>query len=150
MGIRVGVVDDELFFREAIAEVLEAAGFDCLAAEDGAQALELASDPDLGVLVLDIRMPEINLIHDNCTATRRRRLYLSMKFVAFGSMFKKLSSQFEDIAVAVKNGCAPGMAIHGTNSVKLHLQITFTLKKANGRRKRSPVGIVNNQNSVLG
>ena len=57
MGIRVGVVDDELFFREAITEVLGAAGFDCLAAEDGPQALELASDPELGVLVLDIRMP---------------------------------------------------------------------------------------------
>jgi DNA-binding response OmpR family regulator len=55
--IRVGVVDDELFFREGIAEVLEAAGFECLPAEDGVQALALASDPDVGVLVLDLRMP---------------------------------------------------------------------------------------------
>ncbi|MFP6606236.1 MAG: response regulator [Myxococcota bacterium] len=57
MGIRVGVVDDELFFREAISEVLEAAGFDCVTAEDGAQAITLADDPGIGVLVLDIRMP---------------------------------------------------------------------------------------------
>ena len=57
MGIRVGVVDDELFFREAISEVLEEAGFDCVTAEDGAQALALANEPGVGVLVLDIRMP---------------------------------------------------------------------------------------------
>ena len=57
MGIRVGVIDDELFFREAISEVLEAAGFDCVTAEDGAQAITLADDPGIGVLVLDIRMP---------------------------------------------------------------------------------------------
>ncbi len=57
MGIRIGIVDDELFFREAIAEVLGAAGFDCVVGEDGAQGLALAKDPDVGVLVLDIRMP---------------------------------------------------------------------------------------------
>jgi len=58
--IRVGVVVDELFFREAITEVLEAAGYDCVTAEDGAQGLVLASDPGIGVLVLDICMPGVD------------------------------------------------------------------------------------------
>jgi DNA-binding response OmpR family regulator len=57
MGIRVAVVDDELFFREAITEVLESAGIDCVTAQDGEEALLLAAEPDVGVMLLDIRMP---------------------------------------------------------------------------------------------
>ena len=57
MEIRVAVVDDELFFREAITEVLAAADLVCVTAENGSQALELADDPDVGVMLLDIRMP---------------------------------------------------------------------------------------------
>jgi DNA-binding response OmpR family regulator len=55
--VRVAVVDDELFFREAICEILAAAGFECLAAEDGKGALELARDRSVGAMVLDVRMP---------------------------------------------------------------------------------------------
>jgi len=55
--IRIAVVDDELFFREAITDVLSAAGFACETAEDGAGALALAEDPAVGVMVLDVRMP---------------------------------------------------------------------------------------------
>jgi two-component system response regulator AlgR len=55
--IRVAVVDDELFFREAITEVLDADGIDCVTAENGHRALELADDPEIGVMLLDIRMP---------------------------------------------------------------------------------------------
>ena len=57
MQVRVAVVDDELFFREAISEVLDAAGIECVTAENGNQALDLAEDETLGVMLLDIRMP---------------------------------------------------------------------------------------------
>lgn len=57
MQIRVAVVDDERFFREAITEVLESAGIDCVTAADGDSGLRLAEDPEIGVMLLDIRMP---------------------------------------------------------------------------------------------
>lgn len=57
MQVRVAVVDDELFFREAISEVLDAAGIESVTAENGSQALALAEDETLGVMLLDIRMP---------------------------------------------------------------------------------------------
>jgi DNA-binding response OmpR family regulator len=54
---RVLVVDDERFFREAIREVLEGAGFEVVTAANGAEALEKAADEPFGVAVLDIQLP---------------------------------------------------------------------------------------------
>ena len=57
---RVLVVDDEIFFLEAIDEILTEGGFDTVRAEDGETALELAADPSIGVVVLDVRLPDMD------------------------------------------------------------------------------------------
>ena len=54
------VVDDERFFREAIAEVLEDRGLICDVCEDGESALELCEKEEYPVVVLDIRLPGID------------------------------------------------------------------------------------------
>ncbi len=54
------VVDDERFFREAIRDILVDAGFPCVEAADGAEALRSAEDDAIGVAVLDIRLPDID------------------------------------------------------------------------------------------
>jgi DNA-binding response OmpR family regulator/putative methionine-R-sulfoxide reductase with GAF domain len=54
---RVLVVDDESFFREAICESLRNASIDCVAADGNEQALELAREPGVGVVVLDVGLP---------------------------------------------------------------------------------------------
>jgi len=54
---RVLVVDDERFFREAIQEALSGAGLECILAGDGSEALELAEEPGIGTVVLDVRLP---------------------------------------------------------------------------------------------
>ena len=51
------IVDDERFFREAIREVLEAEGLSCVESSDADDAVALARDPSIGVVVLDIRLP---------------------------------------------------------------------------------------------
>lgn len=56
--VRVLVVDDERFFREAIRELLEAEGHPVLAAATAVDALEAAADPEIGVVVLDIQLPD--------------------------------------------------------------------------------------------
>jgi len=55
---RVLVVDDERFFREAIRELLEAEGHPVASAATAADALEAAADPEVGVVVLDIQLPD--------------------------------------------------------------------------------------------
>ena len=57
---RVLVVDDELFFREAIRDVLEPEGFDLVLVGDGGSALEEATDETLGVVILDLQLPDLH------------------------------------------------------------------------------------------
>lgn len=57
---RVLIVDDEIFFLEAMDEILSAAGFDAVKAEDGESALVAVTDPTIGVVVLDVRLPDID------------------------------------------------------------------------------------------
>lgn len=54
------VVDDERFFREAIRDALGAAGIECETASSGEEALERAADPRTGVVILDVRLPDMS------------------------------------------------------------------------------------------
>ena len=57
---RVLIVDDEIFFREAIDEILREANFETMLAEDGESALAAVVDPSIGVVVLDVRLPDMD------------------------------------------------------------------------------------------
>jgi len=57
---KVLVCDDETFFREAIRDVLTSEQLEVVEASDGEAALELARDLDVGVVVLDMRLPGID------------------------------------------------------------------------------------------
>ena len=59
-SVQILVVDDERFFREAIRDVLDGAGLSCVLAENGAEALEAAADEAIGVVILDIQMPDMS------------------------------------------------------------------------------------------
>jgi FixJ family two-component response regulator len=54
------IVDDELFFREAIGEILMEAGFETRLAVDGRSALATIDSPELGAVVLDVRLPDLD------------------------------------------------------------------------------------------
>ena len=57
---RVLIVDDEIFFLEAIDEILTEAGYETVRAVDGESALEQAADASIGVVVLDVRLPDMD------------------------------------------------------------------------------------------
>ncbi len=63
------VVDDERFFREAIKDTLRADGLDCQLTGTAAEAVGLARDPRVGVVVLDIQLPD----HNGLEVLRRLR-----------------------------------------------------------------------------
>jgi two-component system, OmpR family, response regulator len=52
------VVDDEPFLRDAVAASLRFLGFDVSTAETGAEALRLARDRPLDLVVLDVMLPD--------------------------------------------------------------------------------------------
>jgi PAS domain S-box-containing protein len=56
---KILVVDDTAPMRYAIVRVLQAAGFQVLEAERGAQALELAHSQQPDLVVLDVKLPDI-------------------------------------------------------------------------------------------
>jgi len=60
MSERVLVVDDDNAVREVIVATLSDAGFECLEADDGARALELARHDSPDAVVLDILMPRLS------------------------------------------------------------------------------------------
>jgi DNA-binding NarL/FixJ family response regulator len=65
---RAVVADDDAFARHAISQVLQLAGIDVVAeATDGAEAIALTREHRPDVVLIDVRMPEI----DGIAATRR-------------------------------------------------------------------------------
>lgn len=57
--IKVLVVDDEDIVREALQDWLSAYGFDVSAAGNGTEALQLIHDQEFGVILLDVRLPDM-------------------------------------------------------------------------------------------
>jgi len=60
MAERILVVDDDHTIRTTLAEHLAKRGYDTWQAEDGASALELAKKHAYGLVLLDIRLPDID------------------------------------------------------------------------------------------
>jgi len=58
--VEVLVVDDDECVRSSIAEILRVNGYSTAEAEDGLSALEFMQEVDVGVLVLDMRMPHLD------------------------------------------------------------------------------------------
>lgn len=56
-GIRVLLIDDETVFVDALTNVLTRRGIRAQSAPDGYKALELLTNEEFDVLVLDLRMP---------------------------------------------------------------------------------------------
>jgi two-component system, chemotaxis family, chemotaxis protein CheY len=68
MGVRVLVVDDTDHVRTMLAEMLSMDGFDVVGqASGGAEAITLATEHDPAVVVMDLKMPEM----DGLEATRQ-------------------------------------------------------------------------------
>jgi len=59
-AVDVLVVDDHEAIRTSVAELLRTAGYSVEEAENGARALEILADHEVGALVLDLRMPGID------------------------------------------------------------------------------------------
>jgi len=55
---RILVVDDEPGMRETLVDILQAVGYDVVAAMDGEAALEVFGASEVDVVVMDVQMPK--------------------------------------------------------------------------------------------
>ena len=54
------VVDDDADFRRTLQVILMDEGWDVILAEDGFQAVQMASESDISLIFMDIRMPDMD------------------------------------------------------------------------------------------
>ena len=57
---RIMVVDDDSALRMTLHEILMDEGRDVISAEDGARAIQLASENQIALIFMDIKMPGVN------------------------------------------------------------------------------------------
>ena len=57
---KILVVDDERDMRIFVSTVVETIGFEAIAAQDGAQALQMAGSDSPALVILDVMMPKID------------------------------------------------------------------------------------------
>lgn len=57
---RILVVDDEPHIVSLVTRGLASEGYETIVAEDGAEALELAMEPDLDLIILDVGLPTMD------------------------------------------------------------------------------------------
>ena len=79
-GVRVLLVDDDAYHREALREVLETLEFLVVGeAADGAEAIEQAEQTNPHVVLMDLRMPVLGGI-ESTQAIRRRQPSVQVQY----------------------------------------------------------------------
>ena len=59
---KILVVDDEVGIREMLADALGIAGFECLVAVDGFEAVKLLREEPVDLIITDINMPRMDCL----------------------------------------------------------------------------------------
>ena len=119
--LRVMIVDDHTLFRSGLSELLERRGIEvCAAVGDGDEGCRLAAELDPDVVLLDLRMPELDglavleriaALDLGCavvmltTSSDERDLVTSLRSGARGYLLKDMEpEQLVDALVAVTEG----------------------------------------------
>lgn len=97
MSSRILIVDDEVNHRKALAIGLRIEGYTVLEAEDGRAALELLSQQDVDMAIVDLMMPGINGL-DLC---RRMRFRHPSVPIVLTSAYHLSQRQLERAEIAV-------------------------------------------------
>ncbi len=75
--MKILIIDDEELLVKGIRFNLESEGYEVVTGSDGAQAVRLAQDPDISLIVLDVMMP----VMDGLEACRRIRAFSDVPII---------------------------------------------------------------------
>ena len=75
--MKIGIIDDEELLVKGISFNLESEGYEVVVGTDGAQAVAIASDPEIRLMILDVMMP----VMDGLEACRRIRQFSDVPII---------------------------------------------------------------------
>lgn len=75
--MKIGIIDDEELLVKGISFNLESEGYEVVVGTDGAQAVAIAADPEIRLMVLDVMMP----VMDGLEACRRIRQFSDVPII---------------------------------------------------------------------
>ena len=75
--MKIGIIDDEELLVKGISYNLESEGYEVVVGTDGAQAVAIAADPEIRLIILDVMMP----VMDGLEACRRIRQFSDVPII---------------------------------------------------------------------
>ena len=75
--MKIGIIDDEELLVKGISYNLESEGYEVVVGTDGAQAVAIAADPEIKLMILDVMMP----VMDGLEACRRIRQFSDVPII---------------------------------------------------------------------
>lgn len=125
--MKILVVDDEALLVKGIRFNLQNDGYEVLTGGNGLDAIRLAQDPEVGLIVLDVMMPEM----DGLTACAKIREFSNVPIIL-------LTAKAEDIdkLMGFENG-ADDYLTKPFNILELKARIRALLRRSNVEKKRT-------------
>ena len=125
--MKILVVDDEALLVKGIRFNLQNDGFEILTGSNGLDAVHLAQDPEVALIVLDVMMPEM----DGLTACAKIREFSNVPIIL-------LTAKTEDIdkLLGFENG-ADDYLTKPFNILELKARIRALLRRAGAEKKRA-------------
>jgi two-component system, chemotaxis family, chemotaxis protein CheY len=96
---KVLTVDDSLTIRSVIKKTLEAAGFEVHQAMNGLEALEIAAQHELALIISDYNMPEMNGL-EFLTEIKNNAAYKKNRFIPFIMLTAVMGEELKAKALA--------------------------------------------------
>jgi DNA-binding NarL/FixJ family response regulator len=107
---RVMLVDDDRGFREMLRDLLVEDGFDVVGeASDGGEAARLASEVMPDVILMDLRMPNVDGIEGTRLVKTVLPLVQIVMLSAYGDLGLQRGAQEAGVYCYLIKGCPPGM-----------------------------------------
>ena len=126
--MKILVVDDEALLVKGIRFNLQSEGYEVITGSNGLEAVELAKDPEVGLIVLDIMMPQM----DGLTACSKIRETSNVPIIL-------LTAKADDMdkLIGFDNG-ADDYLTKPFNILELKARIRALLRRAGSTREEKP------------
>ncbi len=125
--MKILVIDDEALLVKGIRFNLQNEGYEVLTGSNGLEAVQLAQDPEVGLIILDVMMPEM----DGLTACSKIREFSTVPIIL-------LTAKVEDMdkLMGFEHG-ADDYLTKPFNVLELKARIKALLRRANQAQQRN-------------